>query len=125
MSSDLAHKAHQGGKAAGRAIFRALLEIIRPVALIAHGAGTNKELARVLCANLPSLPLQQADGVKCARVHAQLPGDAYAPMIFAIPSLAPPEWNKWQKWAQPHLAEVCSAVRKFLDEDFQRSQSEA
>jgi hypothetical protein len=125
MSSDLAHKTHQGGKAAGRAIFLALLDIIRPVALIAHGAGTNKELARVLCTNLPSPPLHHADGVARARVQAQLRGEAYAPMIFVIPSLAPPKWNGWQKWAQPHLAEVCSEVRKFLDEDFQRSQPDA
>jgi|NGEPerStandDraft_6_1074524.scaffolds.fasta_scaffold127555_1 hypothetical protein len=118
MSSDLAHKTHQGGKAAGRAIFFALLEIIRPAALIAQGARTNKELARVLCTDLPSPPLHQADGVTRARIHAQLRGEAYAPMIIAIPSLAPPKWNAWQKWAQPHLAEVCSEVRKFLERGF-------
>jgi hypothetical protein len=119
MSSDLAHQAHQGGKEAGRAIFLAILEIIRPVALIAHGAGANKELARALCTHLPSPPSRQADGVIRSRVDAQLRGVAYAPMIFAIPSLAPPKWNSWRGWAQTHLAEVCSEVRKCLDEDFQ------
>ena len=113
------HQAHQGGKEAGSAIFLAILEIIRPVALIAHGAGANKELARLLCTHLPSPPSRQADGVIRSRVDAQLGGVAYAPMIFAIPSLAPPKWNSWQGWAQTHLAEVCSEVRKCLDEDFQ------
>jgi hypothetical protein len=117
MSSHLGRKEHQGGKEAGRAIFLALLDIIRPVALIVHGAGTNKELARVLRTPLPSPPSRQADGVIRSRVVAQLPGGTYAPMIFGIRSLGLPEWNKWKYWAQPHLTAVCSEVRKYLDED--------
>ncbi len=34
--------------------------------------------------------------------------------IFVIPSLAPPEWNKWHKWAEPYQAKIAKAVAKEL-----------
>jgi len=46
MSNALAYAKNQGGKAAGRKIFWEILGIIRPIILIAHGAGTTKELRR-------------------------------------------------------------------------------
>jgi hypothetical protein len=123
MSTDLSHVSNGGGRPAGKALFVGIVGIIRPPVIIAHGAETNKELARVFRTDLPSPPKFQADGVRSARVHTQLFGDAYAPMIFVIPPLAPPAWNtwperqtpKWHTWAQLHFAEVCSQVRSFLD----------
>lgn len=112
MSSDLT----KSGKAVGGQIFEEILAIIRPKILIAHGAGTAKELGRVLSARLPAAASNQADDVSCAHVHAHLRGESYAPIVFVIPSLAPPAWNVWQKWAEPHLAETCAQVRKFLDD---------
>lgn len=116
MSSDLAHAKNQGGKALGREIFCEILGIIRPIVLIAHGAGTTKVLGRVLCTKLPSPASTQAAGVSCARVRTQLRGESYAPTVFVIPSLAPPKWNGWQKWAQFHLANTCAQACKFLDD---------
>ena len=70
MSSDLT----QSEKAAGRQIFEEILAIIRPEVLIAHGAGTAKELGRVLSKQLPAEASSPADGVSCARIHTQLRG---------------------------------------------------
>jgi hypothetical protein len=114
MSSDLTEMKNKGGKVVGRQIFEEILAIIRPKILIAHGAGTAKELGRVLSARLPAAASNQADDVSCARVHTHLRGESYAPIVFVISSLAPPAWNAWQKWAEPHLAETCAQVRKFL-----------
>lgn len=115
MSGDLAEVRHQGGKALGREIFVELLEVIRPAVLIAHGARTTRELGRVLFTKLPPAASKQEDGVSCVRVHTKLRGGpSYAPMVFVIPSLAPPKWNSWQAWAQPHLTETCDQVRETL-----------
>ena len=116
MSSDLTEMKNKGGKVVGRQIFEEILAIIRPKILIAHGAGTAKELGRVLSTQLPAAASNQADDVSCSRVDTHLRGESYAPIVFVIPSLAPPRWNVWQKWAEPHLAETCAQVRKFLDD---------
>jgi hypothetical protein len=115
MSSDLTEEKNKGGKAAGKQIFEEVLAIIRPKILIVHGAATAKELGRVLSARLPSAATNQADGVSCTRVQTDLRAHGYAPTVFVIPSLAPPRWNAWQKWAEPHLAETCTKVRKSLE----------
>lgn len=115
MNGDLTTGKHPGGKALGRQIFAELLELIRPAVLIAHGARTTKELGRVLSTKLPAAASKQADGVSCVRVHTKLRGESpYAPMVIVVPSLAPPKWNSWQAWAQPHLTETCEQVRKAL-----------
>jgi hypothetical protein len=120
MSGDLAHVKNQGGKAVGIKIFLELLGVIRPIILIAHGARTTKELGHVLSTKLRAAASNQADDVSCVHVHTQLRGESYAPMVFVIPSLAPPRWNGWLKWAQPLLAKTCEQVGKFLD-DHQRN----
>jgi hypothetical protein len=53
MSADLAQPAHAGGREAGTAIFRLLLEYVRPRVLIAHGAGTVRDVATIINASLP------------------------------------------------------------------------
>jgi hypothetical protein len=116
MGKDLTHPNHQGGKEAGRAIFRGILEIIRPLVLIAHGVATKRELERVLSRGLPEAACNQDAPVPRVRVSTQLGGGPYEPIVFVIPSLVPPEWNRWHGWARPHLAELCSEVRKFLDD---------
>jgi hypothetical protein len=116
MSNDLTQKKNKGGKAAGAKIFKEILAIIRPKILIAHGARTAKEPGRVLSTQLPAAASNQAEDVSYARVHTHLEGEPYAPIVFVIPSLAPPAWNVWQKWAEVHLAETCAQARKFLDD---------
>jgi hypothetical protein len=114
--SDLTKEKHKGGKVRGKQIFEEILAIIRPKILIAHGKGTAKELRRVLSKELPAEASSQVDGVKCARIHTQLRGESYAPTVCVIPSLGLPRWNYWMTWAEPHLAETCAQVRKFLDD---------
>jgi hypothetical protein len=116
MSNALTHAQHQGGKAAGSKIFWEILGIIRPIILIAHGAGTTEELRRVLSlpATLPPAASNQAQGVSCVRVCTRLRGHSYSPIVFVIPSLAPPKWNNWQRWAPAHFAKTCAQARKFL-----------
>jgi hypothetical protein len=105
MSADLSLPEHAGGRAAGSALFRLLIEQARPSVLIAHGAGTIKALAKVLGARLPS--------------PAGKPGEpttmqAGGMQIIAIPSLAPPAWNRWTGWADSHLMRVASLAADAL-----------
>jgi len=106
MSSDLRSREHLGGKERGTELFRTLLEIIKPKVLIAHGAGTAKDLGRLLVASLPSVPSVPD---KTARATV---GDM---AIWVIPSLAPPKWNSWMRWADEHLDLVCREVAEHLE----------
>lgn len=97
MSADLDEPRHAGGRTAGEAVFRLLLDSIRPRVLIAHGAATIRDLAAIIDFPLP--PARAEPGVP-ASVKA---GDM---TIILLPSLAPPAWNRWQRWAHPHLQET-------------------
>jgi hypothetical protein len=114
MSSYLSHAQNKGGKEAGREIFIELLRLIRPKVLIVHGEGTRKELARVLGIKTPALP-ESADSAPCStRETTSILGDSYAPVIFFVPSLAPPKWNGWAAWAPKHLKAVAAEASKVL-----------
>lgn len=101
MGRDLAHSSHQGGRQRGRHIFRTLLHVIRPPTLIAHGKGTIRDLESVLGVHLPKLP---TDGAKVIRTQAD------GMSVYVPPSLAPPAFNKWSKWAENYMDKVASAV---------------
>lgn len=104
MSADLAKPAHAGGREAGTAIFRLLLEYVRPRVLIAHGAGTIRDVRTIVGATLP--PARSAPG---SPVHLESSGMR----LILLPSLAPPAWNRWQGWARAHLeaaAEMAAAA---------------
>lgn len=104
MSADLAKPAHAGGREAGTTIFRLLLDHVRPRVLIAHGAGTIRDVATIVGADLP--PARSAPG---APVHVEASGMR----LILLPSLAPPAWNRWQGWAREHLlaaAEMTAAA---------------
>ena len=101
MSGDLHRRQHAGGAAKGTEIFLALLHFIKPKVLIAHGAGTHDALAKVLGVSLPIAPTLLTDP-QSATVKDMT--------VFTIPSLAPPEWNKWCTWAPEFLARVATAV---------------
>lgn len=97
MSADLSEPKHAGGRAAGQAVFRLLLDAIGPRVLIAHGAATIDDLTDIIdfplppAANKPSVPASTKAGDMT---------------IILLPSLAPPAWSRWQRWAHPHLQEV-------------------
>lgn len=105
MSSDLAKPAHTGGRGAGKAIFRLLLESIRPRVILAHGAGTVGDLAKILGTELP-----------VARSEPGTPMNVIVggTTLVLLPSLAPPEWNKWQGWARSHLKEAAAITAAAL-----------
>lgn len=112
MSPELDRLEHVGGKDRGRLIFRTLLEHIRPPVIIAHGADTRRELARVLGDELPECP-EQPDPV----AFSQADQGEYRPWVFIIPSLAPPAYNRWSGWAGPYLQKVAGEVGRVLDQN--------
>ena len=106
MGADLAQP-NQHGAERGREIFKALLEIIRPQVVIAHGQGTAKELRRLLKHRLPDPPRRPGPPVRAAV------GDT---TYFLIPSLAPPAYNNVKPWIWDHIDGVCEAVRNTMNE---------
>lgn len=105
MSAHLRQPAHRGGAARGREIFRALLSIIKPRVLIAHGGGTASDLSGILGLTLPRPPSGPTKPVEVA---------VSGVTVFVIPSLAPPAWNRWMRWAPDHLDQVCRRVAVHL-----------
>lgn len=105
MSADLSLAEHEGGAQRGSEIFRAIFEIIRPRALVAHGAGTSKELSHLLGVELPAVPTAPD---RTARARAG------TTEVWIIPSLAPPKWTSWSRWASRHMDLVCTEVGEHL-----------
>ena len=105
-SSDLRRHEHREGDHRGRQIFDELLESVKPAVVIAHGAGTRADLALSLGPQVPTAPRTVDDGVRSALVPIPR-RDAERPetlaLVIAIPSLAPPGWNRWCRWAPGHL----------------------
>ena len=101
MSGNLCLPEHAGGRKHGTEIFRVLLEFVRPRVLIVHGRGAGQALGRCLHASIPPPPSRPGDLVST---------DIGAMKVFVIPSLAPPGWNNWRRWADDHLARVAKAV---------------
>ena len=96
---------HADGKKRGEEIFRYLIEAIRPKVLVAHGVGVATDLGkhfhRVLTkpASQPVEPLGM---------------DIGGMRVFVIPSLAPPQWNHWHRWADEYLRGVAKAAARVL-----------
>jgi hypothetical protein len=105
MSSDLARSRHRGGKQRGTEIFQTLLKWIKPAILIADGSGTRKELGRVLGVTLPECPT----GPKQIALKSITYKESRL-LVFVIPSLAPPAYNRWQSWAPGYLNVVADEV---------------
>lgn len=108
MSADLKRHVHVGGRDRGRELFAALLKIIAPSVMIAHGSGTTVELGRVLGRSIPQPPKAEGQPVEVAFERMT---------IIIIPSLAPPEYNKWAGWAPPYLDAVCRRVATLMTKE--------
>ncbi|WP_040481961.1 hypothetical protein [Luminiphilus syltensis] len=101
-----------GGKERGIEIFRALLDEIRPRAVVVHGAGVVKEVNRALVLKpaLPGPPKTPSEFVQCEM--------AKGVQIFVIPSLALPGYQNWPSspyqsfcnWADEYLNEISRKV---------------
>ena len=105
MSSVLRNQAHAGGARKGEEIFRYLLDEIAPRVLIAHGAGTVKRIASILKMNQLKTP--RSTDENCDVQTEQH-------LVIPIPSLSPPEFNKWQPWSDEYLDRVADRVRDKL-----------
>jgi hypothetical protein len=101
MSRDLQLPQHRGGAVRGTEIFLALLHFVKPKVLVVHGSGARDTLVTLLGKPLPSPTNTNSDPV------ATVIGDM---SIFVIPSLAPPQWNRWHSWADQYLAKVATAA---------------
>lgn len=105
MSADLATDAHVGGRERGQEIFRALLRHIRPQVLISHGADTAKQLEKLLNIPLPLAP-------KAPSEPRRTRGGTMS--IYVLPSLAPPAYNSWSRWAPAFLDRLADLVASEL-----------
>lgn len=105
MSADLRSVHHIGGAERGTEIFKVLLRLIQPTVLIAHGTDTVRKLGKVLGRDLPA-PLERPGDPRPVRIGETV--------LFVIPSLAPPAFNKWSSWSRDHLAAISDQVADTL-----------
>jgi hypothetical protein len=106
MSADLARPEHHAGRQRGAELFSFLVSEIEPCVLIVHGAGAAKKLAAAL--GLPNLPAEPTGPDQFAIQRSSNNGTTRA--VFVIPSLAPPRWNTWQRWALSYLDRLAGKV---------------
>jgi hypothetical protein len=116
MSADLRNAGDRGGKEAGMRIFTALLRAIQPRVIIAHGTATRVDLEKIVGTSLPKPPHGFQDEV--ATKEVALPGGASErrTLVFVIPALAPPGWNKWSSWAPSYLEKLARRAAKHTPE---------
>jgi hypothetical protein len=101
---------HAGGKERGRAIFSMLTTVIRPKAMVIHGAGVRKEFGKVFNVNLDLLPLPTH---AAEFFHYDL---ATGTRVFLIPSLALPAYrtqppgNSFCNWADDYLSKLAALI---------------
>ena len=105
MSADLRNQANAGGARKGEEIFRYLLAKIAPAVLIVHGAGSVKDISRVLEMDRLIVP-HSTDDIFDVQTERHL--------VIPVPSLAPPQFNKWSSWSDGYLDKVADRVREKL-----------
>jgi hypothetical protein len=114
MGNDLRRAEHAGGVPRGQEIFRTLLDTVRPSVLLMHGEETRRRLARILDHELVEVPSSPGERPRSSLIETELGNQPYVVRVFVVPSLAPPGWNRWSKWAESHLDIVCDEVRAAL-----------
>ena len=105
MSADLRVRANVVGARKGEEIFRYLLSEIAPPVLIVHGAGTVRQVSAILRADQLRVPGSADENCDVQMEHH---------LVIPIPSLAPPEANKWASWRDGYLEDVAIRVRDKL-----------
>ena len=106
MSAALKDRTHSGGARRGEEIFDYILAEIAPAVLIVHGVGSLKRVSRILKTSLLKVP-DSAGEVCNVQTERHL--------VISIPSLAPPEFNKWASWSDGYLETVADLVRAKLE----------
>lgn len=102
------HSEYKGSVTRGKEIFRTLIREIRPKAVILHGVGVCDEFCSLFDLSLQLRPPNTKDEF----VQKELD---LGSQVFVIPSLAPPESNKWQNWRCAYLNEVAKRVCKVVE----------
>ena len=105
MSADLRKLANAGGARKGEEIFRYLLAEIAPTVLIVHGVGSTEHVSRILKMDRLKVP-RSTDDIFDVQTEQHL--------VIPVPSLAPPEFNKWSSWSDGYLDKVADRVREKL-----------
>ncbi|HEV8176294.1 MAG TPA: hypothetical protein VGP44_01265 [Gemmatimonadales bacterium] len=114
MSADLSMESHRGGKEAGTRIFRELLSAVQPRILIVHGEGTRADVGKILSQALPPPPTGPEDELARSAVTLGGASGTRPSAVFVIPSLAPPGWNRWSRWAPAYLERLAIAAAGIL-----------
>ena len=102
----LGFREHHGGKARGMEIFRNLVEVIRPKAILLHGKGVCDEFRHSF--NLSLLPDPPDTKDKFVQINLDLKTE-----LFVIPSLALPGFRNWPPFP---LESFCNWADEYLDE---------
>ena len=110
MSADLRRPEHSGGQLRGSEIFRAVLDGVRPKALVVFGAGAAEKLGKTLGASLPA-PIHHPEFKACPTLLQVEWGQIG---VLVIPSLAPPEWYKWYSQADAAFPVIARTVAEML-----------
>jgi hypothetical protein len=110
-AADLREAFHAPGEAHGAAIFLTLLDEIRPIVIIVHGAGTI-DLARQNVRGLPQLVEPRGpDEIRAEAAELDPCGERFSTHIVVIPSLSPPRFNQWSKWWPQARQRIVTVVR--------------
>ena len=97
-----------GGARKGDEIFRYLLTEIAPTVLIVHGV---RRRDRGSCSDW----ILKINGLKVPRSTDEVwDVQTEQHLVIPIPSLAPPEFNKWSSWSEGYLEKVAIRVRDKL-----------
>ncbi len=102
----LRRREHAGGKTRGTEIFRELVEVIRPKAILLHGKGVCDEFRHSF--NLSLLPDPPDTKDKFVQINLDLKTE-----LFVIPSLALPGFRNWPPFP---LESFCNWADEYLDE---------
>jgi|GEM_PF-1301371 len=113
-SEEFREAAATEGYQQGLKIFPILLDEIRPRVLVLFGAGA-VDLAQRHLRGLPSL-VEPLSAEEIQRVEARVDpfGDRFRVEIIVIPSLAPPKFNRWNRWWPHARRRVVTLVREVL-----------
>lgn len=108
-AADLRKPEHRGGRERGIQIFRTLLETLKPPILIYHGVGTAKDLRKYFNCSVPqpTIEVRKPTAIRCEMA-------GYMPLVFGIPSLAFPAFNKWSSWAPKYFEALAKAANREL-----------
>ena len=110
MSADLRRSEHSGGQLRGCEIFRAVLDGVRPKALVVFGVGAAEKLGKTLGGSLPA-PIHHPEFKACPTLLQVEWGQVG---VLVIPSLAPPKWNQWCSQADAAFPVIARTVAEML-----------